>query len=469
MNSKLVQGFMKYAGRVASNRFLISLRDAFLYASGATIVAGFVIMINSVFLDTGDTSLIWSDAGLHLGSLFYGSYQGFIDSALFNFMESAQSFMNLILLGTINIFSILVLVALSRELQRNFFEENAEEHEVGVILYALGAFFLSLPWVVSNGDVIIQNVTDSSFFGTNGVFTAMIVATGAVFSYNFALNKGWTIKLPAGVPAAVERSFSAMIPGITALGLFMVLKLVMYWLTPFFANTLDFEGVMTLPTFVIAVIQLPLIGISQTPLFSLIMVSGQNILQFFGIHGSSVFAPLISSTWQVLGLENVAGDATHIITNLFWNSYVVVIAFALTPLIAISLFSKQAHLRKLMKLAAVPALFNISEPITYGVPIVLNPYFFIPYMLCPPIFFFGTAFLTQIGLIPVVVNSVPWTVPIFLNGILATNTLIGGVWQLVLLALGVAIWAPFVKMNDANIEKTKKANEQTGTAVEEAN
>lgn len=462
MNNKAVQGFMKYAGKIATNRFLLSLRDAFLYASGATIVAGFVIMINSVFLDPSEMSLIWSDSGLHLGSLIFGSYQEFLSSGLYDTLLSLQSFFNMILLGTINIFSILVLVALSRELQRNFFEDNAEEHEVGVILYALGAFFLSLPWVVSNGDVILEGIADSSYFGTTGVFTAMLVATGAVFTYNFVLNRGWSIKLPAGVPSAVERSFSAMIPGIAALGLFMILKLVMYLLTPFFANTVDFQGVMTLPTFIISVIQLPLMGISQSPLFSLIIVSGQNILQFFGIHGSSVFGPIINSTWTVLGLENISGQATHIITDLFFSYSVVSIAFALTPLLAVSIFSKQVHLKKLMKLATIPAIFNISEPITYGLPIVLNPYFFIPYMICPPLFFFGTAFLMQIGLLPVVVNSVPWTIPIFIGGILSTNSIIGGLWQLVLLVIGVLIWAPFVKMNDANIERMKleqKANE----------
>lgn len=462
MNEK----FMSVAGKIATNRYLVALRDAFLYASGVTIIAGFIIMINSVFLDPNAWSLIWGadTGGLGLGQLLYGSQAAFEASGLFTGLQTSQSFLNIIMEGTLNIYAVLVVVALAANLGKQFFED--EEDYTMTIIYSVAAFLMSLPWLVSieesTGVVTSISMMDSSYLGTAGVFTAIITTTLSVFIFHFALDKKWTIKMPAGVPPAVARSFSTMIPGLLVLLTFMCIKGIMGMFTPMYAELFGFEGVLTLPSFIIYTIQAPLLGMSQSWFFAEVMVIGQNILQFFGIHGNSVFGPIINSTWSVLGIENMTGGSEHIITDLFFNFSTVTISFALAPLGAMYIACKQPHLRKLSKLATVPAIFNISEPIAYGLPIVLNPYLLVPYLIVPSAVFWLSYVATVSGIIPVVTNAVPWTTPIFFSGILATESIMGGLWQLLMLAMGIAIYVPFIKAYDrslANKAKGEASNE----------
>ena len=97
-------------------------------------------------------------------------------------------------------------------------------------------------------------------------------------------------------------------------------------------------------------------------------------------------------------------------------------------LIAILLFSKRADYKTVGKLGIGPGLFNINEPVMFGLPIVLNPLFIIPFIVAT-----------------------------ILSGFLAT----GGDWRAIILtiinlAVALLIWAPFIiaanKINPADQE-----------------
>ena len=54
-----------------------------------------------------------------------------------------------------------------------------------------------------------------------------------------------------------------------------------------------------------------------------------------------------------------------------------------------------------------------------------------------------------IGIVPAPTGvSVPWTVPIFFSDIIATNSLAGGLLQIVDFILVGFIWYPFLRMLD---------------------
>ncbi len=442
---------MTFAQKVGMNRYLLSLRDSFLYSSALTIVAGFILMINSVFLDPTASGIIWGEGGLNIGALIYGSTQAFEASSFYAGMIDLQKIFNLILLGTINVYAIMFVVSFAKALNSHF--KPKYKDDIMVILYALGAYFISIPWFATV-DTTTVNLIDLTYLGTQGIFTAIITTTIVVFLYTYLVEKGWVIKMPKGVPSAVEKSFASMIPGTITLMLFVIIKTILYVATPALSGVLGIEGIVTLPTLVVALLQAPMLAISQTWYFSIFLVGGIWFVFWFGIHGFAVFGPIMNSTWSILGMENMAGTGHHIVTDLLYN-YSVVTAGAVTlaPIIAIVFFSNNSGQKKVAKFAAIPALFGISEPLIYGLPIVLNPNYLIPLVLAPIVQFIVAVVATKIGLLELCVNSVPWTTPIFFSGILFTNSFFGGVFQLVLLAIGVLIWIPFVKFNDRMLAK----------------
>lgn len=89
-------------------------------------------------------------------------------------------------------------------------------------------------------------------------------------------------------------------------------------------------------------------------------------------------------------------------------------------------------------------LFNIQEPIAFGLPIVLNPILFIPYILSPIANTIIGWLAISTGIVPIFKYVVPWTMPSFFGGLIGTGSISGGLLQLVCIAADVCIYAPFV-------------------------
>jgi PTS system cellobiose-specific IIC component len=114
-------------------------------------------------------------------------------------------------------------------------------------------------------------------------------------------------------------------------------------------------------------------------------------------------------------------------------------------LVGILLFSKRADHKTIGKLALGPGIFNINEPIMFGLPIVLNPLFMIPFIVAPLVTATIAFFATAAGLVSPVVVNVIWVMPTILSGFLAT----GGDWRAIVLTIvnlvvALLIWAPFI-------------------------
>lgn len=67
----------------------------------------------------------------------------------------------------------------------------------------------------------------------------------------------------------------------------------------------------------------------------------------------------------------------------------------------------------------IPNLFNINEPVIFGVPVMLNPIFFIPMVLntlIPGLIGWGVASLFTFKFNPTI--SMPWITPSFITAFL---------------------------------------------------
>ena len=115
--------------------------------------------------------------------------------------------------------------------------------------------------------------------------------------------------------------------------------------------------------------------------------------------------------------------------------------------LAILLAAKRPENKSIGTLALVPNLFNIGEVNMFGVPVVLNPLLIIPFIIAPLVSMTFGYILTTIGFCPVMYIQVPWTMPPFLMGFLASGgNIMGGISQLLAVLLSVAIYFPFIKL-----------------------
>lgn len=98
------------------------------------------------------------------------------------------------------------------------------------------------------------------------------------------------------------------------------------------------------------------------------------------------------------------------------------------------------------KLSTAPGLFNINEPIIYGMPLVLNPIYFVPFVLAPLVSASIAYFLTSIGFVPKVAYMATWTTPPIIGAAISTNSIMGAVTALICLVVSICIYLPFVIM-----------------------
>ena len=113
--------------------------------------------------------------------------------------------------------------------------------------------------------------------------------------------------------------------------------------------------------------------------------------------------------------------------------------------IAIFIFGKRADNRAIATLSVVPGLFNINETVTFGIPLVLNPILGIPFIIAPVASIVLGYVLTLMGIMPIVVLEVPWTMPPIFYGFLATGGKpMGAVCQILAIVLVTLIYIPFV-------------------------
>lgn len=433
------QKFTMIVGKIAANKFLLSLRDSFILVSSVMLIAGFAVMINSVFLDPN--GIIFGNSGLHLGQLIFGSQEAFEASAFVGGLKYVQALVSFFIQGAMSINTLLIVVVFAYTLSKKFFQKN-KEHLTSV-LYAMSAYFICLPWnfttTVDGNKVAVSGMLNSNFIGQQGMFAGLLISGCAVFIYNKLLQKNIVIKMPDSVPPAVARSFESLIPGLLTLIVFIGLTAV--------SNSV--AGV-SLPELFLQMLQKPALAISATAGFALFAQFSWSFLMWFGIHPSSIWGPIFGMTWDIAGNENVMGTANHLYTTLFMNfSTIAAGTFALSPVLALLMFSKLKQSKQISKIALAPALFNISEPITFGLPIILNPIYFIPFVLVQPICFYIAVFFTKIGFIPIITNNVPWTVPPLISGILFTGTFKGAIVQLINIIVGIIIYLPFVKIADS--------------------
>lgn len=183
-----------------------------------------------------------------------------------------------------------------------------------------------------------------------------------------------------------------------------------------------------------------------------------HLLWFFGIHGSHVYYEInevFFADFLQNNIQNVAAgqEPVEIVNTVFLNCICDLggAGSTLALVIAILLVSKNRNTKSIAKFAFIPSLFNVNEILLFGIPIVFNPAFFLPFVMIPFLNLCIAYVATAVGFLPVIAQDINWTTPIFLSGYIATGSFSGVLVQLVLLIIDVGIYIPFVKKEDRKI------------------
>lgn len=312
----------------------------------------------------------------------------------------------------------------------------------GTVSMALIAFLLMAVDFDENGGLV------TTFLGAKGLFVAMVSSILAVEIYRWCKKRNFTIKMPESVPDFVSSSF-AMIPlSVITVGFFLVVRILC-------VNVL---GIM--PPLIFTNLLAPLVGSMDNPLAVTFLQMLRCLLFFFGIH-PSVLSPITSPISTQFLAENIAavqagGVATHFFTpgpeSAFGNFTGTGVTFGL---VFWCMFSKSSAQKKIGRLALVPALFGINEPILFGAPIVLNPIFFIPYVIFGGILGTIPYWMMYFGILDCSIFTPPY-VGVFLEGFLTNLDYMSIVANAIQTVLSILIWFPFFKIYEKS-ELTKEA------------
>lgn len=312
----------------------------------------------------------------------------------------------------------------------------------------------------------VSAVIPRSWLGSNGMICAIIIGLVVGWVYSSMIKRDIKIHMPEGVPEGVVNGFAALIPAFVILGV----SGIIFAIFKYGFNTSFVEVIYK-------IVQRPLQGASDSAFGAFIIALFVPFLWFFGIHGGTTVGGVVNgiltpntadnAALQVAGQLDLAHGA-HIVTQQFYDSFINLTGSGETLGLTILMLclAKSAQYRELGKLAIVPNLFNINEPILFGTPIVMNPLMAVPFIIVPPLNALILYFTIYFGIIPPMGGVMPpWTTPPVFSGFL-----IGGIpyaiMQLVIIVIGALVYFPFFKKADSISYADELASDNSGSGVQ---
>lgn len=308
-------------------------------------------------------------------------------------------------------------------------------------ILSLLSFLIIIPQTVAGkeGDIAAFNIT---YLSGTGILVALIFALLVGHLFHYLSGKGLKFSMPEGVPPMVSESFEPIFISMIIVAVAFFIR-VGFGYTPF-GNFLSFFD-QTIGAFIIK------IGLSLPTIFLIYFVA--NLLWFFGIHPNTVysaFVPLQMTLIMTNMADFQAGKPLTYLTITLVSMFASFGGNGNTLGLCVSMFTaKSERYKKMLKLAFIPNLFNINEPLIFGMPVMLNPVFFIPMVFCNVVMGLLGLFATQIFNFTFnpAMSLLPWTTPFFIKAFLA-----GGISLLVmvmlLLIVNTLMYYPFFKIAD---------------------
>ncbi|XZO08062.1 PTS cellobiose transporter subunit IIC [Weissella paramesenteroides] len=409
LNEKIIPFFQRLSG----SRHLVALRDG-MTAAVPMIIIGSVFMIVAQF-----------------------PIQGYQDFMAHTFGSNWATVVQYPTNASFHIMGLVAVAGISYNLAKSY-----KVDAFSAMVVAIGAFILTIPLRVDKDGAMwvpLQQL-DSS-----GLFIAILVGLFITDLYVWLVHKNLTIKMPSTVPPAVSNSFASLFPGALALILMWIIRMAV-----------EASPMKSIPNIINFVLQEPLSHLNNSLPGAIIVELFICLLWFFGIHGANTVSGVMMPIWLGAMTQNAnamqAGKALpNIVTQQFYDNFVHMGGSGATIGLAFMLafLSKSKEFKTLGKLVVGPALFNVNEPIIFGMPVVMNYKLLLPFILAPMANVITTYTAMSTGIVAKTMGvMVPWTTPPIISGYLATGHLSGAVLQLVNIVIDGLIYYAFFKSMD---------------------
>ena len=371
----LEEKLVPVAAWIAENKYVNGIRRAFIMMMPLLMIGSIFLMITAFPLPAyqrGMTSLLgenWKD--------------------IFDIPVSA----------TFNLIALFVSFLVAQQLAKQF-----ELDSIAVGLLSLASFLILTP--LGNTSEFGQVIT-FTWLGSKGMFVAMVIGVVTVKIFHFFVKRDILVKMPDGVPPEVIKSFEALIPGTVILATALLLRVGM-----------EHTSYGTIHDFVYKVLALPLRALGTSYIGSILTVFAISILWSVGINSGSMVNGFVRPFWLENQAENIAAlqagqPLPHVITEQFFDMIFMGGAGAtLSLLLAIVIFAKSKHIKSVGAIGIVPGIFNINEPVLFGLPIILNPIMLIPFNIVPIVMVTTQYIAMNIGLVSKPLGvAFPWPTP----------------------------------------------------------
>ncbi|WP_086445042.1 PTS cellobiose transporter subunit IIC [Candidatus Enterococcus lemimoniae] len=406
------------AYKLDSNRYLSAIKNGFFVAMPLLIIGSMFLLVTQLPIKP---------------------YIQFMESVL------GKDWMSLFLQVnnmTMNAMTLFVILGIASEMAKYYSVDRGSTQAIALV----GFLILTPITATENGSFL-----PLSNFGASGLFVGMITAILAAEIFRWVVQKGWTIKMPESVPSNVAKSFSALIPGFFVVIIFNLIRI-----------GFTFTSYETAQNFIFEVLQTPLLALGSSLPATLIILLFEALLWSFGIHGSNIVGAVMQPIWIALTVENAQAFAAgeplpNIVNYQFYSNFVKLGGSSATIGLAIAclFFAKSVQFKTLGKLSFAPAIFNINEPLVFGIPIVLNPMMLIPFVIAPLLMCILAYTAMATGIVPLTNGvNLPWTMPPVIAGLMVSGWR-GAVLQIVQILLSFGLYYPFFKMEDLKAYKVE--------------
>ena len=298
-------------------------------------------------------------------------------------------------------------------------------------------------------------VVEMSYMDGKGLIPAMLISIATADLYCFMRKREFgKISLPDTVPPSLSDVFASIVPG----AVLMILYIAVY-------TVMNKMGT-TFPKLIYGILS-PSLAAMDNLGFTMVITLLVHVFWFFGIHDaalSGVLGPIRDGNLSLNAVAHAAGEALPtIFTTPFWVYFVVIggcgSVLALTVLLSTS---KSKQLKAIGRLGAVPAFFGISEPVIFGLPLMLNPVFFVPFMVTSVLN--GTiAYLAMsLGIVGKTYAMLSWQMPSIIGAFFSTMDWKAPVLIVILIVMDGAIYFPFFKMYEKMQVKMENGEESDG-------
>lgn len=421
IQSFLENRFAPFATKLAGQRHLAAIRDGFISFMPFLIIGSLFIIIQD-FPAPG-----WQELQAKL------------------FGEGFNQFIILPKRVTYDIMSLYIVAAISYKLAQSYRIDAFSAAMLGISSFVLLSPITTTIDIDGQTHVVSRVITVGGWYGTNGILVAIITALVVTEIFNYFIKHNITIKMPEGVPPAVSRAFSALLPGFFILVMMLLVRLL-------FLQT----KYQYIHEFIYNLVSLPMQRIVANNLFGAIgTVFAISLLWSIGLNGGTIVNGIMRPFWVPLQDANLAAIEAgklppNIITEQFFDMIWIGGAGATLAVVFLLIFkAKSRQYKELGKMSLAPGLFNINEPIMFGLPVVLNPIGIIPLVL-------GPVAITIVNYLAMAFNIVarptgviiPWTTPPIIQGFLITGHISGAILQIVDILIVMLIWWPFIAIMD---------------------